>query len=347
MNKRIEWIDICKSFTMILVIYLHFGAPGIIDGYIHLFHMPIFFFLSGLCFDEEKNSDFFQFARKRVKSILIPYFGFSFVFYIFWSAIYFIKSNSPVPAESFIKSLLWSNTTAIPKLVGGVQWFLTSLFVVELLYFALYRIAKKKVYVFSISMIISFFTIYCVSRYTIPRFPLAVDTALVALMFYATGNLFRNKLLQDMGQIKDRWIIALVTSFFISIVVFALIGKTNVRKMKFGNNPLLYYIGAMAGIAMLCGVSKKVSDFSLPDKVQKWFSYFGKNTIIVLYTHRLFIGLCNMILGDMGIVLSTYVRLVYSIFLVIVFLLIANYISFAVNTYFPVLVGKTKGHNNT
>ena len=42
MNKRIEWIDICKGIGILAMICGHIGLPHILDKYIHAWHMPIF-----------------------------------------------------------------------------------------------------------------------------------------------------------------------------------------------------------------------------------------------------------------------------------------------------------------
>lgn len=46
-NKRIEWIDISKGLGMLLVIAGHTIALKY-SSILYTFHMPLFFFLSGL-----------------------------------------------------------------------------------------------------------------------------------------------------------------------------------------------------------------------------------------------------------------------------------------------------------
>ena len=66
MDKRINWIDIAKGITIILVIIGHlnvkwFPKLDIVINEIYTFHMPLFFMLSGLTLkikDEELGTFF-------------------------------------------------------------------------------------------------------------------------------------------------------------------------------------------------------------------------------------------------------------------------------------------------
>ena len=48
MKTRIEWIDFAKGLTILLVVVGHTISNGLIRGSIFSFHMPLFFFLSGI-----------------------------------------------------------------------------------------------------------------------------------------------------------------------------------------------------------------------------------------------------------------------------------------------------------
>ena len=47
-QKRIESIDIIRGIAILLMMVGHIaGIPIYVDKYIHMFHMPIWFFISG------------------------------------------------------------------------------------------------------------------------------------------------------------------------------------------------------------------------------------------------------------------------------------------------------------
>ena len=83
-EKRIEWIDFCRGIAIILVILGHcVGRMGgskvetLVNVLICSFHMPLFFFLSGLNAKTEVNNK--EYIVKRIKKLFLPLTLFSFV----------------------------------------------------------------------------------------------------------------------------------------------------------------------------------------------------------------------------------------------------------------------------
>lgn len=48
LNKRVVWIDYAKAFAMLFVIIGHVETGNSLTDWVYSFHMPLFFFLSGL-----------------------------------------------------------------------------------------------------------------------------------------------------------------------------------------------------------------------------------------------------------------------------------------------------------
>ena len=345
--KRIDWIDICKFFSIALVVWLHFGIPQKLDGLVHEWHMPIFYLLSGLCFNFEKHSDFCKFLLSRFRTLLIPYLLFSVVLYSLWSVIYMcVSPQSVVPLNQYLKCLFFFNTTSIPNLWGAVQWFLTSLFFTEILFWVCFRIAKscsfikdKSIISLCISIILACIG-FLYAKTSEFRLPLALDTVFPMLFFFSLGNYIRGK--KALYSLKDAslWkkVIFLVASGGICFVFYLLNGDTNVRQLKF-NNPVLFCIGATAGCVMMIVFSMMICDSVMKKyKVFKGLLYIGQGTIIVLYVHRLYIGLLSEFVFSH--IYVSHLFFVYTI-LTIVFLLIFAYPScYLVNKYCPFLLGK-------
>ena len=49
-NKRNEVFDLVRGIAIILVVIGHSGCPNYLRNLIYLFHMPIFYFISGYFF---------------------------------------------------------------------------------------------------------------------------------------------------------------------------------------------------------------------------------------------------------------------------------------------------------
>ena len=70
-NKRIDWIDMLRGLAIVCVILGHrqYGTSGFLAEYfvpeIYSFHIPLFFFVSGLVFSVSKYNNFGEFLVKK------------------------------------------------------------------------------------------------------------------------------------------------------------------------------------------------------------------------------------------------------------------------------------------
>lgn len=78
---REEWVDNLRGFAIICVVWGHFSSAIYSSGgvsyymtyYIYLFHMPIFFLVSGYLYKiSSKNESFFKIIKKKTFNLLIP-----------------------------------------------------------------------------------------------------------------------------------------------------------------------------------------------------------------------------------------------------------------------------------
>lgn len=53
--KRFDWVDIAKGIAILLMILGHSSLPNMIQNWIYSFHMPFFFFISGVLNDNYVN----------------------------------------------------------------------------------------------------------------------------------------------------------------------------------------------------------------------------------------------------------------------------------------------------
>ncbi len=72
---RLHWIDALKGFGISLVVFAHYSLPVALDTYVFSFHMPLFFFISGLLFNFTKYAQSASsFIKGRLNSLIVPYF---------------------------------------------------------------------------------------------------------------------------------------------------------------------------------------------------------------------------------------------------------------------------------
>lgn len=77
-EKRLDYIDIAKGLGMLAIIWGHIMEVGTTNIFVYAFHIPLFFFISGAVFQKDKYKSFKDFAKRRIKTLVIPYFIFLF-----------------------------------------------------------------------------------------------------------------------------------------------------------------------------------------------------------------------------------------------------------------------------
>lgn len=80
--KRYAFVDILKGIAILFIVYGHI-IPGIFPSFakwITTFHIPLFFFVSGLLFNEIKyRNNFKTFLIGRGKGLVLPFLIFSLI----------------------------------------------------------------------------------------------------------------------------------------------------------------------------------------------------------------------------------------------------------------------------
>lgn len=292
-KTRIGWVDTAKGIGLLLVIIGHLPIP-LVPVWIYTFHMPLFFFLSGVVFSGKKYT-FIEFLKKKVKSLVIPYFSLGLVIYLFYVIV-----NGVVGEEN---GLYGSNSEMFVQLLKQEHfwtiWFLACLFLVEIIYYWInYLFADKKVI---ISVIICGIGLG-LYHFGCDGLPWNLDIALIAQFFYHMGYAFKNhkriynKMLSKKALKKS---IVIAGIFLIINVLAGLLSlKTSgeLLDMSVGlyGNELLTIISAISGVFFVIIVSNNVSS--------KILNYLGKNTMIIFAWHsRIIIVLFDYIFKWFGI----------------------------------------------
>ena len=186
---RTLWVDYTKAIGIMLVVYGHVSRGlykaqipmneslfKLIDSIIYSFHMPLFFFLSGLFF--------YNSLRKRgFKRLIANKLDSIFYLYIIWALlqggltlIFHQLANNPVTLEGVI-SLFWKPRAQF--------WFLYSLFFVTIIATLIYAKLDQK-YALVVFLLTSFIVIFNMQSYGIT--PLIF--ALPYLCFFMFGIYF-------------------------------------------------------------------------------------------------------------------------------------------------------------
>ena len=140
MKQRIEWLDNLRAVAIFFVVLGHtVGLPGYVEKLIFSFHMPIFFWISGLFAKESiRHESLSGFISKRWRKRLIPYLSFSIISYAAW---FFLFRHFGTQAElniSPIRPLIgffYGNGINNWLVYNTVLWFFLCLFVTEIFFY--------------------------------------------------------------------------------------------------------------------------------------------------------------------------------------------------------------------
>lgn len=81
-KKRDATIDIAKGIGIYLVCLGHTTSNEVVLKWLYSFHMPLFFFLSGIFHSQSEN--YFIFFKKKVRALLVPYLFFAITLFMFF-----------------------------------------------------------------------------------------------------------------------------------------------------------------------------------------------------------------------------------------------------------------------
>ena len=321
-TKRIEYFDQAKAYLIFLVIMghvLNVINPGyaklhfsVIQSFISAFHMPAFFILHGILFNNEKWRKRLvkEFILKRVYTLIIPYLFFEIIG-IIWKWIF--------GAQDILTGLY--NMVTIRCNIGA-DWFLPAMFLGSLMYLIYVKFPNRIGGV--VSVLISFILPMFMRG---NQFLIVMGRGLLAYGFIVIGHIGR-KLFQSE---KTKNIIHIILAILITGVM-AVIG------LKWGgndfypcvvNNPVIFIIGGISGTYLIIGVSRLV-----PCNI---FSNIGRHTLTIMGTHQLAIyawsGYVSQFFEN-DIVKGLLLLLIITVFEIVAVCLIDN--------CFPFFVGKYK-----
>lgn len=191
MGQRVTWIDLAKGLTILLVVFGHV-IIGLFDSHvytgtiqsqllvwvqaIYLFHMPVFFALSGYFFTAcQTPNDFLARIKKRSISIGVPYVAFSLILLIMFQ----------IGGNAVRLSTDWQALFNIWQQPIGPLWFLYVLFGVIVANSALSLIVKD----IRIHLVIALILAVIANLWVIPIY--AIQRILIWSPFFLLGAYFR------------------------------------------------------------------------------------------------------------------------------------------------------------
>lgn len=125
--ERVSYIDYIRAVGIVLMVLAHIPLSSAFVHYVHGFHMPLFFIVSGYCYKGGEGH-----LKKTIKKLLVPYFSFSAMAYLLWFVE--MRPLSLLDALKPVTAIFWVNSEGMP--LAGALWFLTAMLIVNIIVFS-------------------------------------------------------------------------------------------------------------------------------------------------------------------------------------------------------------------
>lgn len=293
MNTTVKYnhISVAKGIGIIMVVLAHsFANPNYLTNFICLFHMPLFFFLSGYCFKDKYVKSKRQFLKRSIRSLYIPFVITNLIFIFLHNVFFDLNIYNDVygfmgnvskryDTEDYLQQIIYTfRFMGQEQLLGGF-WFLHSLFFARLIFLSMkYGESKfgNKLYkqIFQILFVLGM-TIFCLLGLRIPG--LFGSKEVFGAMLIWIGYVFK----QFESSISSYSSVLFVISLSVCLV-YAIY-----RPLYYNSNPLNiarvdYIIPCVAGCLM---TYYACSSIWLREQIS--LIYVGSHTLIILALHFL------------------------------------------------------------
>ena len=321
LNKRNSLVDIMKGICIILMVAGHANFP--LTKFIYLFHMPVFFMLSGYCYKTNYSDSLIlvvSFIKKRGTTLWIPFVIWTSIFTILHNVFinFNIYTDNPLfitwdlkqdnsqllypinifnVIKSIGKSILLSGSTQI----GCGLWFLAILMKISLLYcfieYFLKKIAPNKIMILQI--LISFLLLVIGFACHVNGISLlSIDKVFSYYILYNLGYTIKAI---DLGRIIEkgkvpRILLSLVSLGF--LILSKKIGYIALDRTDY-KHPLFLITVCLLGWVFIYEISYLITKNDVMSKV---LVFIGQNTLGILILHLLSFKIVTLL----GILLYDY-----------------------------------------
>jgi fucose 4-O-acetylase-like acetyltransferase len=288
LEKRLEYIDIARGIGILLVVLGHSDARAIsplLFQWIYSFHMPLFFFLSGMFF--KPDLAFGALLRRRWESLVKPYlFVIALVFFF---TVFFTGTGLNMALSRAVKALYGTGY----YLDWTVWWFLPALFFSTLLAWGFYRLfgGLKLWWRWLISLLLLPAGAWMIARFapwqlsilgrdlTLMGLPWNLDLVLLTGFFFIvgfeTGKTLTVRFFSNLATLLLALIINLGLNFYFPVTL-------DLTERVYAP-PVVATLTALSGIFFTLALSAQL------ERAPRWLSgslsYLGRISMIILLFH--------------------------------------------------------------
>ncbi len=272
-EKRKNYVDYIKAIGIILVILGHINfANDIIKEWIYAFHMPLFFFATGLI--TKKDTMGCGYFLKKFQVLIVPYF--------IWGLIYSGWSLGSAARIGYGSYSTISSAGSLSSL-----WFIPTMFVAVVLCQLVFKLTEK-MWLVAVMAAIMLSVALLLPRINV-GYPWCVNVALLAAAFILGGYMFEKKATKVVHE--KSWIYLCIVGIILTLTyrLNPIVKDSYVlmADMHLGN-PVIFLFSAGGGCLLVYGIARMLERYL---KGNNFLTFVGKNTLVIFLVHKPIIDL--------------------------------------------------------
>lgn len=299
MKSRSNIIDMMRAIGIILVVLGHCLPASFVflKRFIYLFHLPLFFLISGYLYNEKSSDKPWEYIGTRLQSYLKAYVMYGSILVFFHNILYRMGIFSPgyigYNFRDFMTGFFNTFVFLSNEPFSAAMWFIPVLFISLVIFNFIFAFANH--FPFSINkektrfILIVLFTLLGIYL-NVNQIELMwhCQTCFVILPFLYVGNLIRN---QKLKWLKANWVLAIIIILFVCLGLYYVEGSVELSQNSLWIPPL-FYIGAFAMIYVVYTFCHCLQSQHM---IKKCLTVLGKNTLPIMCFHILVFKLMDFV----------------------------------------------------
>lgn len=270
-NDRISRLDALKGIGIFLVVFGHIiHIPGF-RTYIWGFHMPIFFFISGIMFKYEKYLSFKCFLLKKIVSLIFPYLFFYISTLTYWILIERNFRGEGVPIWTQFIGMIYGTYSMRYMMFNGALWFIPCLFSMGIIYYFFSYLMKANGVAAKLGGLLIIYMIGISLLHYMPALPQGICAACLGIGFYGVGNIFRKPLIEIDLSYKSLFPMV-ICGILLQILLYPYSGA-DLASLKIPNIYMYMPVGFVGIAVYFC-----IADVLRESKILR---YMGMNSLVI------------------------------------------------------------------
>lgn len=267
MANRDATFDVMKGIAILAMVIGHCPIPEILEKFIFVWHMPLFFLVSGYFYSPKEEKGY---VRKNVRQLVLPYVVTSLVL-IFLSGVKELISGKGATLTTIIAALIGNGTVNNPTFSEysiGAIWFLLAMFWCRSIFNILYiRLSEPMLGAAVISAAV-------VATYlgTLVYVPTDLFEGIEAMLFFYIGNKAHT---YNVLERTPNLLFFIIVFFLVILSIYA--GSMSMVRCYYGYWPV-NYLAAIGMTMVIYYISKRLV-------TNKFLAWCGRVSMVILCIH--------------------------------------------------------------